>query len=295
MAEPAFSPEVEKALNAYTVPPVPAGLSDRLMTRIASGDSGVNVAGVALPISRTRRASPWRRTGRIIGIVGTFSLATATAAAAGFFGDPVYVPGVSEALVEAKIVEAPAPVVKPEVRILAEAKPVEAVLATQPPASGSAAIVNRVTDLRNNPEFAKLTPRDRLVIARKEVRQMVRSGEASRQDVRTAVRELAQNADPATREAWRKAAVERREKRLERREQLATPVEPQIVSEPKSIEGELAIAANETLPALETANLSPEKVEALRERYHNATPEQRAALRAALRERRQTRQTRRGQ
>jgi hypothetical protein len=227
MAEPSFSPEIEKALDAYVVPPTPQGFSDRLMARIASGDNIVNVAGIALPSSRTRRASPWRRTGRIIGIVGTFSLATATAAAAGFFGDPVYVPGVSEALVEAKIVEAPAPVTKPKVRILAEAKPVEAVVAAQPPATGSTAVVNRVTDLRNDPEFAKLTPRERLVVARKEVRQMVRSGEASQQDVRAAVREIAQDADPATKEAWRKAVVERRERRRERREALrnATPEE----------------------------------------------------------------------
>jgi hypothetical protein len=295
MAEPAFSLEIEKALDAYTVPPVPAGLSDLLMARIASGDTGMNVAGGALPTSRTRRASPWRRSGRIIGIVGTFSLATATAAAAGFFGDPVYVPGVSEALVETKIVEAPAPLAKPKVRILAEATAVERAAAVQRPATGSTAVINRVTDLRNDPEFAKLTPRERLVVARKEVRQMVRSGEASRQDVRTAVRELAQNADPATKEAWRRAAVERREKRLERREQLATPVEPQTVSEPQAIDGEPAIAASETLPALDTANLSPEKAEALRERYRTATPDQRAALRAALRERRQTRQIRRGQ
>ncbi len=294
MAEPAFSPEIEKALDAYMVPPMPQGLSDRLMARIASGDTGVNIAAVPLPTSRPRHASPWRRTGRIVGIVGTFSLATATAAAAGFFGDPVYVPGVSEALVEAKIVEAPAPVAKPRVRMVAEAKAVEPAAVDQPPATGSAAIVNRVTELRNNPEFAKLPPRERMRVARKEVGQMVRSGEASRQDVRTAVRELAKNADPATREAWRKAAADRREIRLERREQyLAGREEPQAVTEPQAASGESAIAASETLAPLETANLSPERAEALRERYRNATPEQRAALRAALRERRQARQIRR--
>jgi Spy/CpxP family protein refolding chaperone len=73
------------------------------------------------------------------------------------------------------------------------------------------------------------------------------------------------------------------------------PVEPQTVIEPQVIDGEFTIAASETLPALETANLSPERAEALRERYRTATPEQRAALRSALRDRRQTRQIRRGQ
>lgn len=297
MAEPAFSREMEKALDAYAVPPVPQGLSDRLMARIASGDTGVNATSTALPASRLRRASPWRRTSRIIGSVAIFSLATATAAAAGIFGDPVYLPGISEVLVEAKIVEAPQPVVTPKARMIAQANPVEPATATQPPATGSTAIVNRVTALRNDPDFATLTPRQRMAVTGKEVRKMVRSGQATRQDVRTAVRELAQNADPATKEAWRNAAVERREKRLERREQLAMPVEaaptePQAVTEPLAVNSEPAIATRDVLPALEIANLSPERADALRERYRTATPEQRAIIRSGLRERRQTRQTR---
>ena len=227
MAEPAFSAEIEKALDAYTAPPVPAGFSDRLMARITSGDTAANTAAGALPVSRLRRASPWRRTSRIIGSVAIFSLATATGAAAGFFGEPVYLPGISEVLVEAKIVEAPKPMTTPKDRMIAETKMAEPPLATQPPATGSAAIVGRVTELRGDPEFANLTPRQRMAVTRKEVRQMVRSGEVSRQDVRTAVRELVRDADPATKDAWRKAATERREKRLERREALrnATPEE----------------------------------------------------------------------
>jgi hypothetical protein len=225
MAEPLFSAQMNEALNAYVVPPVPTGFSDRLMARIARADTEGNDSPL-LPAARRRPSSPWRRTSRIMGSVALFSLATATAAAAGVFGKPVYMPGISEALVEAKIVEAPAPVIKPKVRIIAVP---QAVPPTDPPSSatGSAAIVSRVTELRNNPEYAKLPPRERLKIAGKEVREMVRSGEASRQDVRDAVRQLAQDADPATREAWRKAAAERREQRLARRERLrdATPEE----------------------------------------------------------------------
>ena len=298
MTEPAFSPEMKQALDAYTVPPMPAGFNDRLMARVASGDTGAVDAATHLPSPRRRAASPWRRTSRIVGSVALFSLATATAAAAGIFGKPVYMPGISEALVEAKIVEAPKPLAKPKVKMVAENKaaPEAPATTTQPPATGSAAIVNRVTELRNDPDYAKLTPRQRMAVARKEVRQIVRSGEASRQDVRTAVRELAQNADPATKETWRKAAVERREKRLERREQLADAVaEPQAVTKALTPNREPSVAASDVLPAIETARLSPEKAEALRERYRNATPEQRAALRAALRERRQIRQQRRGQ
>jgi hypothetical protein len=297
MAEPVFSPEMEKALDTYAVPPVPAGFSDRLMARIAGGDTKADAATIPLPAARPRRANPWRRTSKILGSVAIFSLATATAAAAGFFGQPVYVPGVSEALVEAKIVEAPARRAKPKVKMVAAQKAAAVAAVTSPPqqATGSAAIVGRVTELRNNPEYAKLTPRQRIAIAVKEVRQMVRSGEASRQDVRAAARELAQNADPATKEAWRKAAIERREKRLERRAQLAAQSEPQAASEPQTAGNEPAIAAGDTLPAIETAKLTPEKAEALRERYRTASPKQRAAMRSALRERRQARQQRRGQ
>lgn len=226
MTEAAFSPEMEKALNAYVVPPVPARFSDRVMDRLASGDTGPVDTTTSLPLPRLRKASPWRRTSRIVGSVALFSLATATAAAAGVFGRPVYVPGVSEALIEAKIVEAPAPAIKPKVRMVAQPKSVTPATAP-PPATGSAAIVSRVSELRSDPNYAKLRPRERLKIAGKEVRQMIRSGEASRQDVRAAVRELAEDADPATKEAWRKAATDRREKRLERREALrnATPEE----------------------------------------------------------------------
>jgi hypothetical protein len=300
MAEPAFSREVEKALNAYTVPPVPQGFGDRLMARVASGDTGAVDAAAHLPAPRLRKASPWRRTSRIVGSVAAISLMTATAAAAGIFGDPVYVPGVSEALVEAKIVEAPAPVVKPKVKMVAEARAAAETTAAgaTAPVTGSAAIVNRVTDLRNDAEFARLTPRQRMAVAGKEVRQMIRSGEASRADVRTAVRELAQNADPATKEAWRKAAVERRERRLERRAALNAQPVPEIEpasADPLTVTTEAEPVAPETLPAIETASIAPERLEALRERYRTATPEQRAAIRAGLRERRQVRRERRTQ
>lgn len=226
MTEPAFSPAIRKALDAYAVPPLPRGFSDQLMARIASGDTGAIDSAAPLPALRRRIASPWQRTSRIVGSVALFSLATATAAAAGIFGRPVYVPGVSEALVEAKVVKAPAPVPKPRVRMIAEQNAIAPATAP-PPATGSAAIVSRVTELRNDPEYAKLPPRERLKIVGKEVRQMVSAGEASRQDIRAAVRDLAQDADPATKEAWRKAAADRRERRLDRRNALrnATPEE----------------------------------------------------------------------
>lgn len=226
MAEPAFSPEMEKALDAYAVPPVPQDFTERLLARIEVGDGANAVPAIPLP-ARRRTVCPWRRTGRIVGSIAFLSLATATAAAAGIFGKPVYMPGISEALVEAKIVPAAPPVQKPKVLAVRKpTAPVETAKAAPPP-TGSAAIVNRVTELRNDPDYAKLPAKERLVVATKEVRSLIRSGEASKDDVRAAVRELAQNADPATREAWRKAATERRERRIDWRERYrdASPEE----------------------------------------------------------------------
>ena len=45
MSEPAFTPEMEKALDSYAVPPMPSGFSDRLMARIASGETGQTAPG----------------------------------------------------------------------------------------------------------------------------------------------------------------------------------------------------------------------------------------------------------
>jgi hypothetical protein len=220
MTERAFAPTVEKALDSYVVPPLPEGFTDRLMARLSS-------AAEPLPVPRRRSTSPWRRGGRIFGSLAILSFATATAAAAGIFGDPVYVPVVSEALVEAKIVAAP-PTAKPKVRVIAAPRLVPATApAAEPPKTGSAAIVERVTTLRKDPEFAKLPPRQKLQATRREVRQLIRSGEATPADVRVAVRDIVQNADPATKEAWRQAAEQRRAERIARRTRWreATPGE----------------------------------------------------------------------
>jgi hypothetical protein len=300
MTEPAFSPEMEKALNSYAVPPAPAGFSDRLMARIASGDTGTVATAMPELPARRRTPSPWRRTSRIVGSVALFSLATATAAAAGVFGHPVYLPGITEALVKAEIVEAPSPKPLP-VRVAAQSTEPEVATPVQTEvAQGSAAVTSRLTELREDPGFAQLTPKQKLAVAGREVRTMVRSGEVTRQEARTAVREMARNADPATKAAMRKALAERRAQRLERRNGVATaPVaaspEPLAISAPAAAEEQGAAATTEPLPALAAGKLTEEQADAVRERLRTASPEQRAALRNALRERRQLRQQRRAQ
>lgn len=228
MADPAFTPEMTKTLDSYVVPTLPAGFSDRLMARIASGDTGQVAAMVTAPSARKRPVNPWRRTSRIIGSVALFSLATATAAAAGVFGEPVYLPGISEALVQAKIVEQPKPKVEPKAAIIANnASPAVAANPIASSPKGSAAVVSRITEMREDPRYAHLTPKQKFVVAGREVRSMVRSGEVTREEARTAVREMVNDADPQTKAAVRQALEDRRAKRLERRAQLqnATPEE----------------------------------------------------------------------
>lgn len=297
MAEPEFSPEIRKALDSYAVPPLPGGFADRLMARIDAGDTA-SIAPATGFANRLRRGgsggrSAWRRSGRILGSVAFLSLATATAAAAGFFGNPVYVPGVSEVLAKTELV--------PAVSMAASEKPtalaaqtveVAAPPVSTPPANGTEAVVSRIEQMRNDPAFAELTPRQRLAVARNEVRTMIRSGEATRPEARAAVREIVRNADPETKAQWREAAKARREARLERREQATVVPTEALPLETATAEPETTTASKE-LPALADSNLAPEKVEALRERFRVATPAQRAEMRRALRERRTARQLRR--
>lgn len=287
MTEPAFSPGIEKALDAYIVPPVPAGFGDRLMARIAIGDAGqVSPAATELP-ARHRAASPWRRTSRIVGSVALFSLATATAAAAGFFGDPVYLPGISEALVKVEVIDAPKPKTKPKPAILAQ-KPVinETTPTPVEMPKGSAAVVSRLGEMRDDPRYANLTPRQKFAVAGREVRSMVRAGEVTREEARVAVREMARNADPETKAAVRAAVAERRAKRQERRSRIATPTPIETAETQSDV-----TVTDDTLPATDTSQVAPEKVEELRARYLAASPEERAAMRRELRERLQLRRS----
>lgn len=290
MAESFFTPNVRQALDSYTVPPLPQDFSDRLLARIANGDTGADTTSLAISSGRPRRSSPWRRSSRILGSLAFLSLATATAAATGIFGKPVYVPGVSEVLAKAQIVEAPRQNLPPKPRMVAKSEPTLEPVASQQEKTGSAAIVERVTELRNSAEFANLPPRQRMIAARREVREMVRTGQANQQDVRTAVRELVQNADPATKEAWRVVATERRAARRERLQENAAEVRPDPQISTASSADEVERTTNDAdLPNVQSDKQSSETPDAPRERLRTMTIEQRASLRAALRERRQLR------
>lgn len=305
MAEPEFSNNVRKALDAYVVPPLPTGFNERLMARLEAGDTGA-----AMPVTSFanrlrgkggRGSNAWRRSGRILGSVAFLSLATATAAAAGFFGNPVYVPVVSEVLDKAQLVESPRQLAFTKPVVLAAKTARNAEPAKQPvPATGKDGVVDRINGLRKNPQFENLTPRQKLGLARKEIRTMVRSGEATPQEARLAVRELVRNADPETKARWKETAQARRAARIDRTGRTDAQTALSALAEdglPTTTVAEPPTEASVTdeFPLLANSELSPEKIEALRERYRSATPEQRAQIRRTLRERRTTRTLRRTQ
>lgn len=128
-----FSPAMRLALDTYRVPPLPDDFAERVVAK-------------ALAESRRRPAAPlrssrWRRTGRIVTGTVVAGLLSATAAAAGWFGQPVYVPVISE-LIE-RIAPAkpkapaaasirPAPIASPRAELAPVIEPV------QPPAAAPA-------------------------------------------------------------------------------------------------------------------------------------------------------------
>jgi hypothetical protein len=136
-----FSPAMCLALDAYRVPPLPQDFAERVVAR-------------ALAESRPRpasqhRTSRWRRSGRIVTGIALAGLLSATAAAAGWLGKPVYVPVISQ-LIEiiaprraeiASPVKVPPSAVSPVVNASAEpapAPPDTATLASTPQQSPAA-------------------------------------------------------------------------------------------------------------------------------------------------------------
>ncbi len=301
MADATFSPLVREALDSYIVPPVPSGFTQRLISRIESGDTLVSeLVSHAGGGSQTRRfiGNPWRRSGRIIGSVAFLSLATATAAAAGIFGDPVYMPGISEALAEADVVALPSQAPVAQTAALAEKSSTPAIGSAgsfQQQTPGAAAIVDRVSELRHDPAYIALPVKERLKVARDETRALIRSGQATKADARAAARELIREIDPTTREKIRAAATERRQARLPEGSDRPTARLPQegipdtaVAESPVERKdlGDAAGAVEETLADNELGKIPQEQKDALRERFREASPEQRAQIRQALRERR---------
>ncbi len=82
-----IDPATARALDAFTVPALPADFADRLVARATATPA----LPALLPLAAPRRAgrSLWRRGGLILSGVAAFGLISAAAAATGVFGDRV--------------------------------------------------------------------------------------------------------------------------------------------------------------------------------------------------------------
>ncbi len=275
MQNSAFTGAVDAALQQYQTPPLPAGFTDRLMTRLAAGD--LPVEAEHLNISKPRRSplSPWRRGGTLIASVGFFGLATATAAAAGLFGEPIYMPGLSEALAKVDWVQSPPPKKAIESKKAApekQAKKVEnspdfskkpAIIPklaepALPALTGKEAVAAAISKLRNDPEFTKLSPEERAERRRAEFKALIASGAVNKSDVRAAAQELRQKSE------------------FRKQQKIGDPLKNKSSLTP---EQQAKIAERKT---------------ARRERMQNATPEERARMKAEAIERRRLREEKRG-
>ncbi len=193
----AFSPAMRAALDHYDVPALPSGFADRLVARV---ESETTAKPTVHKSSQPHRhvPSPWRRAGRWVGSVATVGLMSATAAAMGLLGEPVEVPVLSDIARSLEIVAEPKPAAIPLAR------------KTDPASAGSAQLIGetgsaieeaalsegqknaqnmleRVTDA---PRFQQLRPRQKRVVLRAASRKLIRSGQATPEELRSAVKQV---------------------------------------------------------------------------------------------------------
>lgn len=272
MSTPAFPPQIEAALDSFTVPPLPAGFADRLLARLDAGDLPLEATVLPAPPPPLRRnkANAWRRSGRLMMAVGALGIASATAAASGFFGKPLYVPVVSETLAKAKLVDLPdrattlqkvaavaAPVTKDEAPPAAGAETAEAAPAADP-AKAQEALRNLHQRLRSDPEFRRLPPAERRAITRQEVRALVESGAVRIDDLKANFAEQRARREAIAenrRTTWQAMPVDQRARLRELRLQLreASPAERPAIRQ------EIRRIWNETQqPAADVENTEPQ-------------------------------------
>lgn len=291
MSEPAFPANVAAALDRLTMPPLPTGFADRLASRIATGDVPEE-ADTAMPRLRAPRrvfaGAGWRRTARIVGVVSAFGIATATAAASGAFGDPVYVPVVSETLARAQLVqlpkqaEAPRPATSRPQPAAAEQ---ESEKATQP--KGKAAVHDLYSRLSSDAEFKTLPRRERIARARAEARQMLREGVITPAELIEGLREIRAEQAPAAR-ARIDAEIRRRVDNGTLRPEAAARIEQRLDeasarrAEPRQAPTPEAVAQRrEAIRAMPPEQR--DRLRDLRQQLRTAPPAERTAIRREIR------------
>jgi hypothetical protein len=245
MSEAAFPPGVAAALDRLTVPALPDGFADRLIGRIAADDLPAEMALPlpAKPRLSVMRRSGWRRTGGIFASVAAVGLATATAAASGAFGEPVYVPVVSDALARVDLVELPKKP-KPVAKTAPKAAPtVESPKKPEPVVDGKSTASDLIRSKWQDPNFQQLPREQRQMAMQAEIRAAIEAGRFTREEFRAALAE---------------AQAERRAKNEEQAKQRLPTRE-------------------------EIARKQRERAAAIRQRYENATPQEQSVMREQYR------------
>ncbi len=278
MSEAVFPLHVSRALDLLKVPSLPRGFSDRLVARISSGDipEEMDVSAIALPgLRHPVAATGWRRTGRIVFAAAALGLATATAAAAGVFGEPVYIPVVSQALAKAQIVEMP--VAKPAAKKLAKAESASTsapkqVVKTAP--SGKDAVLALITELRADPALKNLPREQRQERAKAEIAKLLADGTAQKADVKAAWMQLAMERKDAHK-ARIEQALSHREKRLAEAQKRTEPLRK------KPLTPEQKAKMRDAVSQLSEAQRA--ELQVLRQRRRVATPQERQAINREIR------------
>lgn len=269
MSEPAFPPHIAAALDRLTVPPLPHDFGERLIARIEAGDLPTDANVVSPPLPNPRRAfgsTGWRRSGRIVAVAAAFGLATATAAASGFFGEPVYVPVVSQALAKAKLVELPKAaqpkVDPPKAAANAPIAPADVETETTPAPVGRKAVHDLYNRLRADPEFRALPRQERLAVAKQEIQSMLEKGEVTLPELRRALAERRALQNPEVRRRIQRELMKRE---VEQRSANATRI---------AVDQRMGTEA-----APQRRQLDPAKAEEIREAYRQLPPDQQSRVR----------------
>ncbi len=285
MNDAVFPAPVAAAMDRLTVPPLPAGFRDRLLAR--AGEAQASLPPLPAARKRTGWGSGWRRSGWIIGSAASLGLATATAAASGAFGDPVYVPVVSETLATAKLVELPGRAVAkpapekvtPPAKIVVKAVPT--VSAPEPEVAalkGKQAVRDLYKRLRTDPEYQALSRPERVALARQELRTMLAEGRVTMPELQQMLRQSRANREIKAAEGARPSLRERTLAQAVGDTPQSAPGEATSRKRPDPAQMEARRNAFQQLPPEQKA-----RVRELREQLRTATPEEKPAIRRELR------------
>jgi hypothetical protein len=260
MSDAPFPVPVAAALNRLTVPSLPSGFAERLLQRLEAGDLPIEPVGELPTLRRIAGMRKWRRPGMVaIGLVA-MGVTSATAAASGFFGKPVYVPVVSEVLAKAEIVKLPVKsAAAPKPKTVAKPAPDKAELKSE--VTGAEAVRKMYQRLRADKEFRALPQRDRAEIAREELAALLRAGTIKPEDIGTAMRALRQD---------RLANQAEKTSNGEQQQHRKRPVPPVVVEDRR--------AAIASLPVADKRRLLE-----LRRELREVPPAERPAIRREIR------------